>query len=263
MVRPSIDYLQRLYGENSQLPEFFELPEYFEQNLLLPFEIHVAETLLFAIKKIILELAVFLRLRACTTDQVKITLQHREATDTQLIVGLLRPTQQAGILLNLIQQQLANLQLSSPVLAINLRVASLHRHQPGQQDLLNLHDRGGQALAEVLQKIANRIGDKQLYSLMTQADHRPEQSFKKVPAFAGKQIHSHQHRPLWLLAEPLRLDRGSVELISEPERIATGWWDSSGYSRDYYVARNHTRQRLWIYYQRKPEAGWFVHGYFD
>ena len=76
-------------------------------------------------------------------------------------------------------------------------------------------------------------------------------------------------RPVWLLAEPQRLEgeeqpryQGALELEEGPERIESGWWDGRDVRRDYYVARTPAGVRVWIFRERRTPGGWFLHGVF-
>src|SRR5262249_27380907 len=77
-------------------------------------------------------------------------------------------------------------------------------------------------------------------------------------------------RPLWLLAQPQPLAapdgrprrRGPLRLVSEPERIETGWWDGAEVARDYYTAVDAHGVRLWVFRERSAPHGWFLHGLF-
>jgi len=76
-------------------------------------------------------------------------------------------------------------------------------------------------------------------------------------------------RPLWLLAQPLRLQTSCNEAIQhgvviplrDVERIESGWWDGRDIRRDYYKAVNHLGIRLWIYRDCR-NSGWYLHGLF-
>jgi protein ImuB len=75
---------------------------------------------------------------------------------------------------------------------------------------------------------------------------------------------------LWLLLVPQPLEvragfprrRGVLELLSEPERIESGWWDGADIVRDYYLARDRYGVRLWVFRERSAPHGWFLHGIF-
>ncbi len=83
------------------------------------------------------------------------------------------------------------------------------------------------------------------------------------PPYAGS-------RPLWLLPQPKQLSerdglprrRGPLRLLSEPERIETGWWDGGDIARDYYTAVDLQGVRLWIFRERASPHKWFLHGVF-
>ena len=70
-------------------------------------------------------------------------------------------------------------------------------------------------------------------------------------------------RPLWLLQQPVAIEtsKGSLTLVSGPERIESGWWDELDVARDYYTAKNGDGQRLWIFRDRRTRS-WFLHGLF-
>ncbi|MEP7057363.1 MAG: DNA polymerase Y family protein [Caldimonas sp.] len=84
-------------------------------------------------------------------------------------------------------------------------------------------------------------------------------------------------RPVWLLSQPEPLpERRSrpllggepLQLLSGPERIEAGWWDSAIAERDYFIAQTADGALVWIYRARLPlsatgEAqGWFMQGRF-
>ena len=54
-----------------------------------------------------------------------------------------------------------------------------------------------------------------------------------------------------------------LRLISGPERIECGWWDSGFAVLDYFIAQGEESACYWIYRERAgEEAGWFLHGLF-
>ncbi|MEO7339037.1 MAG: DNA polymerase Y family protein [Caldimonas sp.] len=84
-------------------------------------------------------------------------------------------------------------------------------------------------------------------------------------------------RPVWLLPRPEALsERGSspflegkpLQLLSGPERIEAGWWDTALAERDYFIAQAADGALVWIYRARLPlstaegEQGWFMQGRF-
>ena len=68
-------------------------------------------------------------------------------------------------------------------------------------------------------------------------------------------------RPVWLLQQPQplperqsrpMLDGAPLQLLSGPERIEAGWWDSALAERDYFIAQAADGALVWIYRARLP-----------
>jgi len=111
-----------------------------------------------------------------------------------------------------------------------------------------------------------------VYGLTPAADHRPERAWARV--LDGRSAGPHAScaacaRPLWILPAPLplgagkvpNLHEGSLRLMSDAERIESGWWDEHDLRRDYYTAVARSGERMWIY--RDLDSGvWHLHGIF-
>ena len=84
-------------------------------------------------------------------------------------------------------------------------------------------------------------------------------------------------RPVWLLPQPEPLlerqsrpwfDGQPLQLLSGPERIESGWWDTGLAGRDYFIAQAGDGALVWIYRARLPLSqhtrtqGWFLQGKF-
>jgi protein ImuB len=102
-------------------------------------------------------------------------------------------------------------------------------------------------------------------------DHRPERAWRACEPGSRDSTHALiEGRPLWLLERPLRLAEvsgvphydGRLSRLTRAERIESGWWDGDDITRDYFVACNSAEALLWIYQERQPGGGWFLHGFF-
>jgi protein ImuB len=54
----------------------------------------------------------------------------------------------------------------------------------------------------------------------------------------------------------------ALQRLEGPERIETGWWDGADVARDYYIARAPSGAEVWVYRERLPPHGWWLHGVF-
>jgi protein ImuB len=62
--------------------------------------------------------------------------------------------------------------------------------------------------------------------------------------------------------EPLPWPYEALQRLEGPERIETGWWDGGDVARDYYIAREPSGAEVWVYRERLPPHGWWLHGVF-
>jgi len=142
------------------------------------------------------------------------------------------------------------------------------------------------SMRQLAERLVARMGDDAVCRLGTREDHRPEragqlQTVSSVRPGAGTLqtcpvtppgALPPPQRPLWMLPEPERLGvregqpwhKGQLCLLSGPERLETGWWDSGGISRDYYRARGPRGHTLWVFRMRERQqaSDWYLQGYF-
>jgi protein ImuB len=148
-------------------------------------------------------------------------------------------------------------------------------------------------LADLLDRLAARLGPARVQRLYPRADRRPECAVAVAPTSYPKPLvepgekFSPFARPLRLLekAEPIeaaepsllgppqrfrwrRLWRETVA-FEGPERLAPPWWRAPQNiaTRDYFIVMDRDGVRLWLYRENEPrqpmtEARWFVHGVF-
>jgi protein ImuB len=296
------DLLQRLdeaCGLRAQAQRFFVPPERFHARLELPHPTDSAPALLFVAKRLFLQLEGFLRARAGAARGFTLQLEHEDHPDTRMALELAAPGRSAEHFALLVHERLGRIALPQPVQAVCLEMPQVHP-LPGQADSL-FADAATlpEAWERLLERLQARLGEPALYRVADRPDHRPERAGVRAPAFAAAaeparpQHAQSQHvqpsppwRPLWLLREPRALreaagrlflerspgreargplalmSRGPLTLVSGPERIESGWWDGHDVVRDYFVAQAAAGPLLWVYRQRHPQAGWFVHGIF-
>ena len=62
------------------------------------------------------------------------------------------------------------------------------------------------------------------------------------------------------------LEGCALQLLSGPERIESGWWDSQSVARDYFIAQTADGALVWIFRGRVPadlgDANWYLQGRF-
>ncbi len=255
-----LNELDRALGRLPEAREFFIPPPYFKRRLELPSLVYEAEALLFAARRLLLELEGYLNLRQSGIQEFELVCCHEDLPETVLKVGFAQPTHNLERMLLLLRETFGRIRLSASVHTIILQTNNIKAMELSNLDLFqdNLETGDGNLL---LERLRIRLGKEAVFSIAPAADHRPEFAWR--PCAAGEAITSPSklQRPLWLLPKPLPCQIDRLALESGPERIESGWWDNMDALRDYYVAQGRNGSRLWVYRDRKSGA-WFVHGLF-
>lgn len=260
-------WLDRLLGLAPDPRPPFVPPATYHGRLELLAEIAVAEGLVFPARRLLHELAGFLRGQQLGAQRLDWELAHADRPPTRWTLGLARPDRDAERLLGLLRERLQRLALPAPVCGLALSVEDLTPLAGHSLDLLDgrVSERG----LELLERLQARLGPGAVAGLRVHPDHRPERAFATCPPGQHSAACRLPPRPLWLLpkAEPLAVRdglpwwHGPLELGAERERIEGAWWAGGGVARDYFVARTPAGERLWVYCDARGK-GWFLQGFF-
>jgi protein ImuB len=269
------------------------LPERFALRRELRERIEHAPVLLHAAEPLLVQAGAWLAarhagLRAFTLHWAHDAMRARGVEGSgALSIATAHVTRDLAHLRRLLGEHLARTRLAAPVGEIALHIDEAVPLKEHSAELLpgsRLHD--GEALDQLLERMAVRLGTERVRRGRVEDDHRPERSQHwaawrseatlDTPA-ARPRLDSPQ--PSWLLDPPERLQvvndqphyLGPLQLLAGPQRIEGGWWQLSPdgqthgqAQRDYFIARSAQAGLLWIYSQRFSliEKGWFLHGFF-
>ena len=273
----SLRQLGRAYGECVDPRPDFVFPERFAQALTLPAPVDQAAALLFAARRLSAALSGWLAVRQSGVREVRLRLQHRQ-DETSLYLRFAEATADEDRLERVLRERLERTSLTAPVEVLSLEAAQIEALCPRSGSLLEHVPAGQTTIGALLERLAARLGEDRVYRIATQADHRPEGATRRLSSFgpyvAGAlSPQPRPPRPFWLLEAPEPLPevdgrphrRGPLTLLSSPERIESGWWDSGEQQgdvrRDYFIALDRDGTWLWIYRECRA-GGWFLHGYF-
>jgi protein ImuB len=254
-----LDELDRVLGAAPEPRAFFEPPARFSAKLELPAPVTHAEGLLFAARRLLVQLEGLLSARQAGIRQFTLTLIDEEK-ESRIDVGLASSGRETERLAQLLHEKLATLQLARPVEAIRLEAGNftgLHARTAGM-----FGDAGAEAegWARLVERLRARLGHDAVCGLATHPDHRPEHAWRRVEPgeWDPHEYRQPGPRPSWLV-KPKRLEEGAFELLAGPERIESGWWDGDEAARDYFVARLPNDSLIWVY---RETGEWFLHGLF-
>lgn len=248
----------------------FTPPSRYSAALELPAPVQETKPLLFAAKRLILELAGHLAVRQLGVMRLKLDLEHAHHAATPVVLGLSAPSRDAAHLVILLREKLATIEL--PEAVENLCLIAEETRPLGSCNQALFAD-GRPSCEEgwrIIEHLRTRLGSDAVHGLEMFPDHRPERAFRKSPPGRARDGRCDLHRPLWFLPHPVALRAGKnmpqldapLTLLDGPERLETGWWDDFDVKRDYFVARDGAGTKVWLFRERTGRKEWFLHGIF-
>lgn len=258
--------LDRAFGRLPDPRKPFQPPHRFEGRLPFAFEASAVEPLLFAVRRLLLELEGYLEARGGGAAELRLFLLHREGRRTRIEVGLASPSRNPRRLLALLRERMARTRISEPVSAVELSVETVLPLAPANRELFRKPARQAKEdRPELLERLRARLGPAAVQGLQPAAEHRPERAFAVTePGLEEEPASSPRfgRRPIWLLRKPAPVERKELTLLAGPERIETGWWDGQDVQRDYFVAKDLRGATLWVFRERNGRRQWYLHGIF-
>ncbi len=295
-----VNYLRELQqsGASDSAGNYWRPPQHFQRHIDFGFTAESTALLAFPIKRLLRELALYLQACDAAVQEIIFTLAHQSKPATLLVINMLSVTRDAQILESLVSTQLESLRLVEGVIGISLSVQKLQASTAHTPDLFSATAAASLPLPRLLERLQNKLGSNAIatdasaktkssavaavQTLHWQHEHRPELASRSqllsAQHFVGKPAKSKDvlgdaqtlpARPIWLIT-PEAIAAEAFAILSGPERIESGWWDSAHLGdvrRDYYIAQLHSGTRIWIY-QHRPNSKdaaatiWYLHGYF-
>jgi protein ImuB len=228
-------------------------------------------------------------------QRLEVTFLDGRKQNTKLVVGTLRPTQNASHLRELVRARWDQISNPTEISAIQMEAVAVSTLATHQERLFETGENpGGQReFARLVDRLSNRLGIERVVRPKYVPDAQPEfacrwepvlETGSGIPSPPSAEPHRRSghpaYRPLLLLAEPRPIE--VVSVIPDgppicclwenhsytvtrywgPERIETGWWRERHVCRDYYRIETDSGQRFWIF-RRREQEDWFLHGEFE
>ncbi len=269
---PFVIDLARALGEMVDPQPWFVFPERFEQGLELPAPVAAAPVLLFAARRLVAALAGWLAARNAAVRGIECLIDHGHGRTTAVPLAFSAPVYAAARIERVLKERLDVLALSAPALVLRLCVQAAEPREDRSHAMFDGAGQRHEALADLMDRLAARLGPQAVQGLACHADHRPELASRASPGQPALKAPatSLPPRPLWLVDPPEALREshgrpqraGPLALVAGPERIESGWWDGLDARRDYFIAVDSEHRWLWIFRDPRPPCGWFLHGWF-
>ncbi|MCR8717508.1 DNA polymerase Y family protein [Pseudomonas syringae] len=257
-----LQHLDTLLGERPVALECYTPPDFFDVRIELNFDVESHQALLFPLKRLIADLALFLAGRDSGVQRFALHLEHVEGPETVITVGLLSAERDPSMLFELARGRLEQVLVASPVRAVRLQARDLPDFVPAHRELFDERVQQTLPWEQLRERLRARLGDESVNGLRAQADHRPECAWQ--PQSTRKPVLPARGctRPGWLLREPQPLPVHAIRIVAGPERIESGWWDGGDVRRDYYLVETANGQRAWAYRSVGEQGELLLHGWF-
>jgi len=262
--------LDRMRGTVQDVLVPYQPPARFEHRVEFDEHVEAWPPLLFPLRRLCAELALFLAARDGGVQRCELRLEHEDCAPTRLAIELLTPQREAQALYELVRSRLERAALPAPVCGIALVANELPEFRPRHRDLFEAKRDQALEWPELAERLRAHLGDEAVRGLAPAADHRPERAWQFVPPMLGSARNATpgtdaagvRPRPMWLLHRALPLRGPAPRILAGPERIESGWWDGGDTRRDYYVVLTRAGQRAWAYLAADTHDGWMLHGWF-
>jgi len=186
---PLLEALDRAYGQRPETYPWLVLPEVFEQPLELQAQVEAAPALLFAARRLLAQLQVWLQARQQGVLALELVWQmdarRDTATQASVVIRTATPTLDMAHLQRLLAEKLQRISLPAPVLHLCLRTLETVALSGATASLLPDAQRRGDDWVQLLERLAARLGPEQVLRALPHADHRPECMQDWVPAAAA------------------------------------------------------------------------------
>ena len=283
--------LDQMFGRGSEPFELVEAPELIRVRQAFAEPIAAAETIARYIAKLVDQLCERLEERGLGARKLDLLFYRVDNALQAVRVGTAKPIRDRKRITRLLCDRIETV---SPGFGIETMVLSAPLAEPldyrsGKSSLI---DAAVADISELIDVLANRVGDGSLYRVEPVASDVPERSTRRVAALAvegGADWSGEWPRPSRLFSPPERIEtvallpdhppaaftwrgtRRRVKRADGPERVFGEWWKRDAESaavRDYFQVEDDAGERFWLFRAGDGEdpdtgeQGWFIHGIF-
>ncbi len=176
-----LDELDRATGQRPDPQPIFVSPAQFSSWLELPAPVDDAERLLFAARRLLLQLCGWLAGRQSGARRVALHAEHERRPATLIRFGPDRPSRDAAQLALLLSEALRRCQLSAATSSLRLQCEDVHTYAPTSQELFPGAATAHEQIDRLVERLKARLGHDQVAQLHQVAEHRPECAWRIEP----------------------------------------------------------------------------------
>ena len=283
--------LDQAMGKLNQAIEPTRPPELIEVRCLFAEPIGAPETLARYTGKLTNDLCELLDAKTLGARRLDLLFHRVDNRIEAIRIGTAAPVRDVKRLTRLLCDKLETIDPGFGIEVMTLRATLAEPF--GRRQLASLLVEATDAdISDLIDTLANRVGEQNIYRFAPVMSDVPERSVRRVPALAvrtGETWPSVWPRPVRLLANPEPIEtlavlpdhppalfvwkgvRRRIKRADGPERIFGEWWvrDAEIPSvRDYFQVEDESGERFWVFRAGDGEhaatgsQAWFLHGFF-
>jgi protein ImuB len=278
--------LDQALGAELEMLEPVRPPSPYEERLPCLEPIRTATGIEIAIKNLLEKLCERLTRESKGLRKCELRCFRLDGNVQKIEIGTNRPTRNVAHLFKLLELRIVTI---DPDLGIELfsMEAPVVEELLGSQDAMwTVSSANDAAIAELIDKLAGKIGSNAIHRYLPAEHYWPERSIKEANSITEKastEWKTDLPRPVHLLPEPEQIEVSvpipdyppllfrylgvlhTVKKADGPERIEQEWWIQQGLYRDYYCVEDEAGARYWLFRLGDYNSGdpkWFIHGFF-
>lgn len=253
--------------------------------------ISAAETIARYIGKLVVTLCAALEEKGQGARRLDLVCQRVDNSAQAIRVGMAKPVRDVQRFTRLLCDKIETIDPAFGIEAMTL-CATIAEPLDARQAVTSLIEESEPDISDLIDTLANRVGERAIYRAAPVASDVPERSFCRIPALApdtGAGWPDAWPRPARLLLHPEPVEtiallpdhppvsftwrgvRRRVKRADGPERVFGEWWKRDAELaavRDYFRVEDDAGERYWLYRAGDGEDAatgsqrWFIHGVF-
>ncbi len=174
-----LTWLAQARGEAPDPRVSFSAPPSFRAELELQARVESAEALLFAARRLVMQLAGWLAAQHAALTAFELRLEHELASrhaprTSSLTLAWAAPSRDAAHLLWLLREKLNQTELAAPVIGLALVASGVSEYAAPNDTLFPMPETSDASIAQLFERIGARLGEQNVLQLFVEDDHRPE-----------------------------------------------------------------------------------------
>jgi protein ImuB len=176
-----LTWLAQARGEAPDPRASFSAPPSFCAGLELQARVESAEALLFAARRLVIQLAGWLCAQHAALTAFELRLEHELASrhaprTSSLTLAWAAPSRDAEHLLWLLREKLNQTELAAPVIGLALVATGVSEYAAPNDTLFPMPETSEASLTQLFERIGARVGEQNVLQLFVEDDHRPERA---------------------------------------------------------------------------------------